>query len=219
MGSTKKGFIMYCDLLEQLEPLTMEQRGVVFTAILCDQSDKELPEMEIAEKIAFLFIKKSVDIRTQKYNEIVEKRRAAGKQGGRPKANESKEKQNKANETKDKAKKPDIGYRITDNGKRISDNGDKQDIESIHHKHGEYKNVLLSDEELCKLKSDFPDDLVSEKIEALSSYMKSTGKAYKDHYVTLRNWIRKDLKERGERDGDETGKAAKGTAFNLDEIL
>ena len=87
------------------------------------------------------------------------------------------------------------------------------------HKYGEYENVLLSDEELCKLKSDFPDDLVSKKIEDLSGYMKSTGKAYKDHYVTLRNWIRKDMKERGERDGDETGKAAKGTAFNLDEIL
>ncbi len=58
------------------------------------------------------------------------------------------------------------------------------------HKYGEYKNVLLTDDELSKLKSEYSD--YQEKIENLSSYVASTGKSYKSHYATIRNWARKD---------------------------
>ena len=60
----------------------------------------------------------------------------------------------------------------------------------IKHKYGEYKNVLLTDEELDKLKAEYPD--YSERIENLSNYLASTGKTYKSHYATIRNWARKD---------------------------
>lgn len=58
------------------------------------------------------------------------------------------------------------------------------------HKYGEYNNVLLTDGELDKLKSEYPD--WAERIERLSSYVASTGKSYKSHYATIRNWARKD---------------------------
>lgn len=58
------------------------------------------------------------------------------------------------------------------------------------HKYGEYNNVLLTDEELEKLKDEYFD--YEERIERLSSYMASTGKSYKSHYATVRNWARKD---------------------------
>ena len=60
----------------------------------------------------------------------------------------------------------------------------------VKHKYGEYKNVLLTDEELDKLKTEYPD--WEERIERLSSYVASTGKSYKSHYATIRNWARKD---------------------------
>lgn len=60
----------------------------------------------------------------------------------------------------------------------------------VKHKYGEYNNVLLADEELEKLKLEYPDYL--ERIERLSSYVASTGKSYKSHYATIRNWARKD---------------------------
>ena len=60
----------------------------------------------------------------------------------------------------------------------------------IKHKHGEYANVLLTDDELEKLKAEYPD--WKERIERLSAYIASTGKAYKSHYATIRNWARKD---------------------------
>lgn len=61
----------------------------------------------------------------------------------------------------------------------------------VRHKYGEYKNVLLSDEDFEKLKAEFPTDY-EERIERLSSYMASTGKSYKNHLATIRNWARKD---------------------------
>lgn len=229
--ANKKGFIMYADLLENIESLSMEQRGVLFTSVLCSQSEKELPEMDGAVKIAFSFIKKSIDIRTQKYNEIVEKRRESGRKGGRPpkeenqiKPNESKKNQIKPNESNTKAKKPDIGERITDNGKRITDNGDKQEREekervSLSHKYGEYKNVLLTDEELKKLKEEAPESYL-EKLEALSVYMKSTGKSYKSHYATIRAWIRKDQKKEDQKkEGERVESEDKGRVFNCEEFL
>lgn len=58
------------------------------------------------------------------------------------------------------------------------------------HKYGEYNNVLLTDDELDKLKTEYSD--WAERIERLSSYVASTGKSYKSHYATIRNWARKD---------------------------
>ena len=67
----------------------------------------------------------------------------------------------------------------------------KYNITPIRHKHGEYGNVLLSDEDFEKLKTEFPADY-KERIEQLSSYMASTGKKYKNHLATIRNWARKE---------------------------
>ena len=61
----------------------------------------------------------------------------------------------------------------------------------VKHQHGEYSNVLLTAEELQKLIAEYPQDY-QERIEQLSRYMKSTGKSYKDHLATIRNWARRD---------------------------
>jgi predicted phage replisome organizer len=58
------------------------------------------------------------------------------------------------------------------------------------HKHGEYNNVLLTDEELDKLKDSYPD--WQDRIERLSEYIASSGKRYKSHYATIRAWAKKD---------------------------
>ena len=67
--------------------------------------------------------------------------------------------------------------------------------ETIRNKYGMYKNVLLSDEELQKLISEFPLDHES-RIERLSEYMASSGKHYKSHLATIRSWARSDAKQK-----------------------
>ena len=71
--------------------------------------------------------------------------------------------------------------------------GKAEKSEPVKHRHGEYKNVLLTDEELDKLKELFPTDL-QERIERLSEYIASTGKKYKSHYATIRAWANRDSK-------------------------
>ena len=65
---------------------------------------------------------------------------------------------------------------------------------SVRHKYGEYQNVLLTDEDLEKLKDEFPD--WEARVERLSSYIASTGKSYKNHLATIRNWARRDQQEK-----------------------
>ena len=77
------------------------------------------------------------------------------------------------------------------------------------HKYGEYKNVLLSDEDMEKLKSEFPDDY-NTRIERLSEYIASTGKVYKNHLATIRCWARKEK--------DKPQIAVKGKNTNSDNI-
>lgn len=67
--------------------------------------------------------------------------------------------------------------------------------------YGECQNVLLSDDELQKLKAKFPD--YTKRIDNLSLYIASKGDKYKSHYATLLNWSRNET----------AGKEAKSCGF------
>ena len=86
----------------------------------------------------------------------------------------------------------------------LEDNmSDKPTKKPSKHKYGEYNNVLLTDEELDKLKAEFPD--WGERIERLSEYIEQKGNKYKSHYVTIKVWARKD------KDFIKNSPQAKGT--------
>ena len=87
---------------------------------------------------------------------------------------------------------------INNNIKKIIKNKEKEIQKRVY---GEFENVLLTDEEIEKLKEQFPDSW-REKIEDLSSYMASTGKKYKSHLATIRNW---DRRSKGNTKGVERG--------------
>jgi hypothetical protein len=61
-------------------------------------------------------------------------------------------------------------------------------------KYGEFKNVLLTDDEHKKLEERFNSSL-KDRIEALSSYMASKGKRYSSHYATILAWERKNSQD------------------------
>lgn len=78
----------------------------------------------------------------------------------------------------------------------ICDSGESKPApkKETKHKYGEYKNVLLADSEIETLKAELHDQLDG-YIERLSGYIASTGKSYKSHYATIRNWARKDSEQ------------------------
>ena len=66
------------------------------------------------------------------------------------------------------------------------------------HKYGFYKNVLLSDEDMEKLKTEFPADW-EKRIERLSEYIASKGAKYKNHLATIRAWARKEAPQKTDK--------------------
>lgn len=65
----------------------------------------------------------------------------------------------------------------------------------VRHKHGEYKHVLLTDEQYNKLLSDYGSEKLDAYIRKVDEYCEQTGKKYKNYLLTIRNWIRKDEPE------------------------
>ena len=68
-----------------------------------------------------------------------------------------------------------------------------RESEEKKHPHGEYNNVFLTEAELQKLQAEFPD--YQNRIERLSEYMESTGKKYRNHYVTIKSWSKNDFQK------------------------
>ena len=90
-------------------------------------------------------------------------------------------------------------YKHTDNKPDINDI--PPDVKVVAHLYGEYKNVRLTDPELEKLQHEFPSDWEG-RIEKLSAYMASTGKVYKNHLATIRNWKRMEQERSQPEHGD-----------------
>ena len=110
----KDSFVLYAGYLENIEILSMEQRGVLITALMKYVLDQDPPDMDGATKMAFSFICSQIDKDQRKYDEICIKRSKAGSMGGRPKKSDGfSEKQieaKKANGFSEKQKNPDNEY-------------------------------------------------------------------------------------------------------------
>lgn len=68
-------------------------------------------------------------------------------------------------------------------------------IKPQKHKHGEYKHVLLTDDEFERLKKDF--NFYDELIKKLDEYIETSGKKYKNHNLVLRGWVLNWYNEQG----------------------
>lgn len=73
----------------------------------------------------------------------------------------------------------------------------------LKNKYGEFENILLSDEEYLKAQEKYGEYL-GDMIEKLSSYIKSKGDKYRDHYATFSSWVYKSVLE--DRAKDENSK-------------
>lgn len=66
-------------------------------------------------------------------------------------------------------------------------NTNKLNNNNIKHKYGEYKNVLLKDDELEKLKKEYPN--YEELIKYLDEYIEMKGYKAKSHYLCIKKWV------------------------------
>lgn len=69
------------------------------------------------------------------------------------------------------------------------------------HKYGEYEHILLTDEELEKLQTEYGKDKTEEAITYLDEYIEMKGAKYKSHYLALRRWVFEAIKEQRAKKG------------------
>lgn len=123
----KKSFILYNDYAQHINLLSNEQAGVLIKNIFSYTGDEPLAEMDAATAMAFSFIKAALDRDVDKYDEIIEKRKEAGRLGGYAKAqnrslaNAKSAKQNLANASKGKQNLANLADNDNDND-NVNDN-------------------------------------------------------------------------------------------------
>ncbi len=69
--------------------------------------------------------------------------------------------------------------------------------EDKKHIYGSYKNVLLKEEELKKLKDQFGEEGSQKWIETLSEGIEMKGYKYDSHYLAILKWVKRENKQEG----------------------
>nr|DAX23876.1 MAG TPA: hypothetical protein [Caudoviricetes sp.] len=148
----KETFLFYADWLNVIRDLPSEVQLEVYQAIAEYAIYGNLIELKPLAKVAFGFVKQTIDRDTQKYISISEKRSEAGKKGGRRlkdnELEESNEKQKKQL-LSEKSKKSNCPLNDNDN---VNDNDisflekKKQKIASVDFDEEEKNNQPLSDQ-------------------------------------------------------------------------
>lgn len=117
----RDSFVVYTEWGAQFELLDDKQRSDLIMAIFDYQREKPVQDLDAATAMAFSFIKTALDRDAAKWAEVIEKRREAGKLGGRPKkqtkakkANGFSEKQKKQSKAK-KAVNENVNVNVNEN--------------------------------------------------------------------------------------------------------
>ena len=202
LDTERKAFSFYRSYYEASKDLPTKEDQADFLMAICSYIfDGVEPEITGVASAMFKLAKPNLDTSI--------KRASVGQMGGKSKANAKQNDSKPEANAKQNDSKPEANDKQTEsndeaNPKRYMINdymindqviNDKEKINKKEkpqkHKYGQYQNVLLSDDELEKLKTEFPVDW-EERIERVSEYCASKGATYKNYLATIRAWARKD---------------------------
>lgn len=175
----KKSFVMYENWSRLIYDMPDEQAVKLVKKICGYVIGEETPNDPVIDAI-FNMIRITLDADSQKYEEICKKRSEARKRN----VDKSQQKSTSVNKCQQVCTDNE-----NDNDNDNVPKGNKKNISKK--KHGEFDNVLLTEEEFEKLKAKFPADY-EKRINALSGYIASKGTKYKSHYATILNWSRNE---------------------------
>ena len=83
------------------------------------------------------------------------------------------------------------------------------------HKYGEYNNVMLTDDEIAKLRNDYGIEKTDKAITFLDAYIEEKGYKAKSHYLSMKRWVFKAVEE---AEAKKTTKTKNKTAEQLDDF-
>ena len=117
----RETFLFYADWLNVIRDLPSEVQLEIYQAITEYAINGNLIELKPLAKVAFGFVKQTIDRDTQKYISISEKRSEAGKRGGRPL------KDNELEESNEKQKKQLLSVKSKKSNCPLNDNDNVND--------------------------------------------------------------------------------------------
>lgn len=208
---------MHLEYWPQIQKLSMEQRGLLVSAIFSHINGEESPELDGATDMAFSFIMERIERDRAKYAEKCSKLRKNSKKGGEAtKARYSQMASNGINESQIEGNPNPIRNPIP--------NTTLLDKESIKagkppaHKRGPYGYVKLTDDEYSKLISDIGEAEAARVIAYIDESAATTGNKnkWKNWNLVLRKAAREGWGKRAEREEKQNEPAKreyKGAGF------
>ena len=222
MAENKKSFILYCDIIHTVKKLPKDKQADLFVHILEYVNDMNPITDDFVVEIAFEPIKQALKRDLLKYEKIRQRNAENGKTGGRPKkvVEDEPVEVTKASKPKkpsglignpknpSEPKKADIGIGI---GIGIDIDNEKEDIiisDEIKKLKEEFERfnkwldsettfirkikTQMTEEQFIKLKKKYNSVQIMNTILNLENYKDAT-KRYTSVYLTVNNWLKKDL--------------------------
>lgn len=171
----------------------------VYDAICAFMFEDQEPTLESYGKMAFELVRKTLEnSKAKAKNGKVGGEQSPSKIQAYIKQSVSKSKSN-TKQTESKTQANEIKAQAIKNKElRIKKEEKESEKENERTHFGEFQNVLLSEKEYSKLIERFGLEKTKSQIEALGTYMKSSGKNYKSHYAALLNFFKRDAEKAGQ---------------------
>lgn len=211
----KDSVVFYKSFYEAIKNIPDTEQLKLYNAIFQYSFTSEEPNLEDGiAKAMFTLMKPNIDSANARYTASVEN----GKRGGRPRKETQQEPNKNPEETQPKPNQnqketqQEPNENLNDNeDDNVNDNEDDNDnnipasegkpstasAKASKHQYGEYKHVMLKDEELQKLQKDYENwqDLIT----FLDEYIEMKGYKAKNHYLAIKKWVVDAVKEKKQR--------------------
>lgn len=194
-------FKFYTAWGEGIQELSDAEAGRFIKALCACAESEEAPSLSGAEKVLYAIASKQLKQDADHAARISSTRAEAGRAGGlnskQSEANASKTSNcsqmqaKQANESNCSIKNKELRIKNSEEEKEIDK---EKDAKPQKHKYGNFKHVLLTDDEFSRLQTEFPD--LQKRIQKLDDYLENNpSKHYANHNLTIRNWANRDAGE------------------------
>lgn len=197
----RESFVFYKSFYESIKELDTETQNKIYNAIFTYQFDNTEIELTGVAKSIFTLIKPQLMANNTRYENGC-KGAEYGKLGGRPKKENPQKTPKKPQENPKKTPNDNVNDNENVNVNDIytlfeAKASSSDTAKASKHKYGEFKHVLLKDEELQALKNEFAN--WEELIKYLDEYIEMKGYKAKSHYLAIRKWVVDAVKEQKQK--------------------
>lgn len=210
----KNNFLLSDDWKEMFCSLPDDKAGQLIKAAFNYHAGEEYEIADPVLEAVFVMIKTKMDENDAKYQKTCEARKDAVAK--RWKEKDTKEPSSIQSDTK-------VYKCIQTDTDNDSDNDKEKDVpkgtSKKKHKHGEYKHVLLTDDEYEKLVNENGQATADEVIKFLDEYIEDKGYKSKSHYMAIKRWVLDAVNERKAKNRAKNGGFAETRTDSLDAMF